>query len=122
MLREKQLESSQSSSTTSGTEPTIDIEEDYKFHVSVALTKCNMEGKYPEEKLLRRFIRDAAANLQAMVGEKITQSDFVLAAIKICQILPVLKDPRPASFPSSHKYPYWVILHYMYFLGLFVLI
>lgn len=97
------------SQSSSGTEPTIDIEEDYKFHVSADLKKCNQEGKYPEENVLRRFIRDAAASLQAVAGENISQSDFVLAAMKICQKVPVLKDPRPSSFPSSHKYPYWVI-------------
>jgi len=66
---------------------------------------------------LRQFIRDAAASLQEVAGENISQSYFVLAAMKICQKVPVLKDPRPASFPSSHKYPYWVILHciWLYF-------
>ena len=90
------------SQSNSGIEPTIDVEEDYKFHVSANLKRCNLEGKYPEEKILRRFIRDAAASLQAVADEKISQSDFVLAAIKICQKRPV--------YPYN-KYPYWVILH-----------
>ena len=106
------------SQSSSGTEPTIDIEEDYKFHVSADLKKCNhQEGKYPEENIiLRRLIRDAAASLQAVAGEKISQSGFVLAATNVCQKVPVFKDPRPASFPSSHKYPYWVIRHCIWLL------
>ena len=56
-------------------------------------------------------MRDAAASLQAVAGKSITQSDFVDAAIKICQEVPILKDPRPACFPPDMKYPYWVIVH-----------
>ena len=100
------------SQSSSGTEPTVDIEEDYKFHVSADLKKCSLEGKYPGENVLRRFIRDAAASLQAVAGENISQSDFVLAAVKICHNVPVLKDPGPASFPSTLKFPYWVIVLY----------
>lgn len=48
---------------------------------------------------------------QAVAGKSITQSDFVDAAIKICQEVPILKDPRPACFPPDMKYPYWVIVH-----------
>ena len=95
-----------------GPEPVVDIEEDYRFPVSVELRKFNFDGKYPNEKVLRRFIRDAAASLQAVAGKSITQSDFVDAAIKICQEVPILKDPRPACFPPDMKYPYWVIVHF----------
>ena len=100
------------SQSGSGTEPVIDIEEDYRFHVSAELRKCNLDGKYPDEKVLRRFIRDAAASLQAVAGDSISQSNFVEAAIKICQEVPILKDPRPACFPPNMKYPYWVIVHF----------
>ena len=106
---EKRAGGSQSSS---GTEPVIDIEEDYRFHVSAELRKFNLDGKYPDEKVLRRFIRDAAASLQAVAGDSISQSNFVEAAIKICQEVPILKDPRPACFPPNMKYPYWVIVHF----------
>ena len=98
------------SQSGSGTEPVIDIEEDYRFHVSAELRKCNLDGKYPDEKVLRRFIRDAAASLQAVAGDSISQSNFVEAAIKICQEVPILKDPRPACFPPNMKYPYWVFV------------
>ena len=94
-----------------GTEPVVDIE-DYRFPVSVELRKFNLDGKYPDEKVLRHFIWDAAARLQACSGKSITQSDFVDAAIKICQEVPILKDPRPACFPPDMKYPYWVIVHF----------
>ena len=95
-----------------GTEPVVHIEEDYRFPVSVELRKFNLDGKSPDEKVLRRFIRDAAASLQAVAGKSITQSDFVDAAIKNCQEVPILKDPRPACFPPDMKYPYWVIVHF----------
>ena len=47
-------------------EPVVDIEEDYRFPVSVELRKFNFDGKYPNEKVLRRFIRDAGASLQGL--------------------------------------------------------
>ena len=47
-------------------EPVVDIEEDYRFPVSVELWKFNFDGKYPNEKVLRRFIRHAAASLQGL--------------------------------------------------------
>ena len=99
------------SGTGPGPEPVVDIEEDSRFPVSDELRKLNLDGKYPDEKVLRHFIRDAAASLQAVAGKSITQSDFVDAAIKICQEVPILKDPRPACFPPDMKYPYWVIVH-----------
>ena len=100
------------SQSGTGTEPVVHIEEDYRFPVSVELRKFNLDGKSPDEKVLRHFIRDAAASLQAVAGKSITQSDFVDAAIKICQEVPIFKDPRLACFPPDMKYPYWVIVHF----------
>ena len=72
--------------------------EDYRFPVSVELRKFNLDGKSPDEKVLRRFIRDAAASLQAVAGKSITQSDFVDAAIKICQEVPILRTQSQHVF------------------------
>ena len=73
------------------------------------MQKCNKDNKYPDENILRRFIRDAATCLQGLVGsESISHSDFIIAATKICDTLPILQDPRPASFPPAKKFPYWV--------------
>jgi len=102
-------QSSRSGRSTPDTEPVIDIQEDFKFHMSDDMQKCNKDNKYPDENILRRFIRDAAACLQGLVGsESISHSDFIIAATKICDTLPILQDPRPASFPPAKKFPYWV--------------
>ncbi|XP_068704394.1 uncharacterized protein [Montipora foliosa] len=94
--------------STPDTETVIDIQEDFKFHMSDDIQKCNTESKYLDENILRRFIRDAAACLQGLVGsESISHSDFIIAATKICDTLPILRDPRPASFPQAKKFPYW---------------
>jgi len=97
------LESSESSGST---EVVFDIE-DFKFPIPPDLQKCNAQKKYPDDKIVRRFIRDCAACLQAVAGNDISTADLVLAATKICDSVQVLKDKKPASFPSSHQFPYW---------------
>lgn len=87
------------SQSGSGTEPVIDIEEDYKFHVSAELRKFNLDGKYPDEKVLRRFIRDAAASLQAVAGDSISQNNFVEAAMKMSRS-PDFKRPKASMFST----------------------
>ena len=102
------------SSSGGSTEKVIDILEDFRFHVPKELERCNVQGIYPDEKMLRRFIRDASACLQGVAGsEKITHSDLILAATKICDTLTILRDPKPASFPSARQFPYWVIHQFM---------
>ncbi|XP_074618819.1 uncharacterized protein LOC141877673 [Acropora palmata] len=107
-------QSSRSGRSTPDTEPVIDIQEDFKFHMSGDMQKCSKDNKYPDENILRRFIRDAAACLQGLVGsESISHSDFIIAATKICDTLPILQDPRPASFPPAKKFPYWGTILFM---------
>lgn len=76
------------------------------------MKQCNAQSKYPEERVLRRFIRDATACLQAIVGTEISNADATIAARMICDVLPILRDPKPAAFPSSKRFPYWVIIIY----------
>ena len=88
----------------------MDVEQEFKFPIPDELRCNNVESKYPDEKTLRRFIRDATACLQAIAGEEITPADLVVAATKICDTIPILKDPKPAPFPSLKRFPYWVII------------
>lgn len=101
-----------SSGASSGgsTETIVDVEEEFKFPVPDELRSSDAESKYPDEKTLRRFIRDATACLQAITGESITNADLITAATKICDTVPILKDPKPASFSAFKKFPYWVIV------------
>lgn len=100
-----------SSGASSGsTERIVDVEQEFKFPIPDELRCSNVESKYPDEKTLRRFIRDATACLQAIAGEEITPADLVVAATKICDTIPILKDPKPAPFPSLKRFPYWVII------------
>ena len=90
--------------STPDTETVIDVQEDFNFIMSDDIQKCNKDSTYPDENILRRFIRDAAACLQGLVGsESISYSDFIVAATKICDTFPILWDPRPASFPPAKK-------------------
>lgn len=100
----------ESSGSSGSTELVFDIE-DFKFPIPPDLQKCNSQKKYPDDKIVRRFIRDCAACLQAVAGHDISTADLVLAATKICDSVQVLRDKKPASFPSSHQFPYWVSLH-----------
>lgn len=100
----------ESSGSSGSTEVVFDIE-DFKFPIPPDLQKCNAQKKYPDDKIVRRFIRDCAACLQAVAGNDISTADLVLAAAKICDSVQVLKDKKPESFPSSHQFPYWVSLH-----------
>lgn len=88
------------------------------------MKRCNQSGKYPEDDDRRQLIRDAASCLQAAVGEgKLNQEHLVVAARRICDAIPVLKDPKPASFSleSGKTFPYWVN-NYIIVLYLFVLV
>ena len=53
--------------------------------------------------MLRRFIQDCAACLQAVAGDDISSTNLVLAATMMCDTVHVLKDQTPAYFPSSHN-------------------
>lgn len=99
----------ESSGSSGSTELVFDIE-DFKFPIPPDLQKCNSQKKCPDDKIVRRFIRDCAACLQAVAGNDISMADLVLAASKICDSVEVLKDKKPASFPSSRQFPYWVSL------------
>ncbi|XP_068737243.1 uncharacterized protein [Montipora capricornis] len=90
--------------STPDTETVIDVQEDFNFIMSDDIQKCNKDSTYPDENVLRRFMRDAAACLQGLVGsESISYSDFIVAATKICDTFPILWDPRLASFPPAKK-------------------
>ena len=90
------------------TEILVDVEKEFKFPIQLEMKKCAESGHYPEENCVRRFIRDACACLQAIAGDEVTSDYMISAAKKICKELPVLKDPKPSSFPSTRTFPYWV--------------
>ena len=90
--------------STPDTEIVIDIQEDFKFHMSDDIQKCNKESKYPDENILRRFIRDAAACLQGLVGsESISHSDFIIAATKICDTFANFTGPSTSIISTSKE-------------------
>lgn len=100
----------ESSGSSGSTEVVFDIE-DFRFPIPPELQKCNSQKKYPDDKIVRRFIRDCGACLQAVAGNDISTADLVLAATKICDSVEVLKDKKPASYPKSLSFPYWVSLY-----------
>lgn len=112
------------STSSNATDTDGELLVDFKFPITESMKRCNQSGKYPEDDDRRQLIRDAASCLQAAVGEgKLNQEHLVVAARRICDAIPVLKDPKPASFSleSGTTFPYWVN-NYIIVLYLFVLV
>ena len=63
----------------------------------------------PSQPQINKFIRDSVACLQAHLGSsKIGVETLRIAAKKICDKVPVLRDPKPAAFSAKEEFPYWV--------------
>lgn len=66
----------------------------------------------PRDKTVNKFIRDCVACLQACYGSTnmIPVKTLTAAARKICDKVPLLKDPKPPSFlyNDDREFPYWV--------------
>lgn len=63
----------------------------------------------PSQPQINKFIHDSVACLQAHLGSsKIGVKSLRIAAKKICDKIPVLRDPKPAAFSAEEEFPYWV--------------
>lgn len=77
----------------------------FKFPVPPEMTSSRREPSQPQ---INKFIRDSVACLQAHLGvSKIGVESLRIAAKKICDKIPVLRDPKPAAFSAEEEFPYW---------------
>lgn len=73
--------------------------------------------RQPSQPQINKFIRDSVACLQAHLGSsKIGVETLRIAAQKICDKVPVLRDPQPPGFSAEKEFPYWVKYKKIYFL------
>ena len=71
----------------------------------------------PSQPQINKFIRDSVVCLQAHLGySKIGVDTLRIAAQKICDKVPVLRDPQPPGFSAKKEFPYWVKYTKIYFL------
>lgn len=72
--------------------------------------------RQPSQPQINKFIRDSVACLQAHLGSsKIGVETLRIAAQKICDKVPVLRDPQPPGFSVEKEFPYWVKYKKIYF-------
>lgn len=88
----------------------IHVYRDFDFPIPLSVKKCNNEKQSPPQSDVNQLIRDSVACLQALCGtDKVSRSDIETAAKKICDTLPVFRDPTPSFIGAAGKeFPYWV--------------
>ena len=70
--------------------------------------ECRNPATRPSNKCINKFRRESVACLQAQTVQKPDGETLRIAAQKICDKAPVLKDPKPPGFSSEKTFPYWV--------------
>ncbi|XP_020909450.1 uncharacterized protein LOC110247362 isoform X2 [Exaiptasia diaphana] len=85
----------------------IDLLENFSFPVSAEMKACCKNSTFPSNSTRTAFLRDCYTCLTAITGPNPGNVQFQMAAKKILDKVPVLKDIKPPAWPKEKPFPYW---------------